>query len=84
MLLLACFNFSLFQFHLRTLQSFEQLGILQINDLIQGIPKNSPWEVFETLISQGLKSEAKLITSSKSQWFCSWSMGHLEKGLHKK
>jgi hypothetical protein len=71
MLLLACFNFSLLQSHLRTLQSFEQLGILQINDLIQGIPKNSPLEVFETLISQGLKFEARLIVSSKSQWFSS-------------
>jgi hypothetical protein len=49
--LLACFTFNLLQPHLRTLQSFEQLVIMQINDLIQGILKNCPLEVFETQIS---------------------------------
>jgi hypothetical protein len=53
-------------------------------NLNPGNSENSPSEVFETLISQDLKSEARVITSSKSQWFCSWSLGHLEEALRKK
>jgi hypothetical protein len=53
-------------------------------NLNPGNSENSPLEVLETLISQGLKSEARVITSSKSQWLCTWSLGHLEEGLREK
>jgi hypothetical protein len=83
-LLLACFNFNFIPISFEDLVKFWTTYDFVNQWLDPWNSENSPSEVFETLISQGLKSKTKVIASSKSQWFCSWSLGHLKKWLHKK